>query len=48
MVRQHHLGTKAMVAFIAFMNMFIPLSIDLYLPAMPRSGWPSRSGGCCR
>ena len=38
MVRQHHLGTKAMVAFITFMNMFIPLSIDLYLPAMPQMG----------
>lgn len=38
MVQQKHLGTNAMVAFIAFMNMFIPLSIDLYLPAMPQMG----------
>ena len=38
MVQQKHLGTKAMVAFITFMNMFIPLSIDLYLPAMPQMG----------
>ncbi|WP_072031611.1 multidrug effflux MFS transporter [Anaerovibrio sp. RM50] len=27
-----------MVVFIAFMNMFIPLSIDLYLPALPEMG----------
>ncbi|WP_294159942.1 Bcr/CflA family efflux MFS transporter [uncultured Selenomonas sp.] len=38
MVQQKHLGTNAMVAFITFMNMFIPLSIDLYLPAMPQMG----------
>lgn len=38
MVQQKHLGTNVMVAFITFMNMFIPLSIDLYLPAMPQMG----------
>lgn len=38
MVQQKHLGTNAMVVFITFMNMFIPLSIDLYLPAMPQMG----------
>lgn len=32
---QKYLGTKGMVSFISFMGMFIPLSIDLYLPAMP-------------
>ncbi len=32
---QNYLGVKGMIVFIAFMGMFIPLSIDLYLPAMP-------------
>ena len=27
-----------MIAFIAFMNMFVPLSTDLYLPALPEMG----------
>ena len=27
-----------MVAFITFMNMFIPLSTDMYLPALPEMG----------
>ena len=35
---QKYLGTTAMICFIAFMNMFIPLSTDLYLPAMPEMG----------
>lgn len=35
---QKYLGTSAMIGFIAFMNMFIPLSTDLYLPAMPEMG----------
>lgn len=38
MIRQQYLGQKALVCFITFMNMFIPLSIDLYLPAMPEMG----------
>ena len=38
MVQQKHLSTPAMIAFITFMNMFIPLSTDLYLPAMPSMG----------
>lgn len=32
---QKHLGAKGLILFISFMGMFIPLSIDLYLPAMP-------------
>ena len=38
MVQQKYLSTPAMVAFITFMNMFIPLSTDLYLPALPAMG----------
>lgn len=34
-VRQVYLGNKGLIAFIALMNMFIPLSTDLYLPALP-------------
>lgn len=33
--KQKVLGYKGMVFFIALMNMFIPLSTDLYLPALP-------------
>jgi len=33
---QVYLGNKGFIAFIALMNMFIPLSIDLYLPALPQ------------
>lgn len=32
---QRYLGAKGLIVFIALMGMFIPLSIDLYLPAMP-------------
>ncbi|WP_271714472.1 Bcr/CflA family efflux MFS transporter [Anaeromicropila herbilytica] len=32
---QKHLGPKGLILFISLMGMFIPLSIDLYLPAMP-------------
>jgi DHA1 family bicyclomycin/chloramphenicol resistance-like MFS transporter len=32
---QKYLGSKGLIMFIALMGMFIPLSIDLYLPAMP-------------
>ncbi|ORT99983.1 Membrane transport protein [Anaerovibrio sp. JC8] len=38
MVRQKHLNNPALIGFITFMNMFIPLSTDLYLPAMPEMG----------
>lgn len=34
--RQKYLGSTGVVAFIALMNMFIPLSTDLYLPALPK------------
>ncbi|MDO4280336.1 MAG: Bcr/CflA family efflux MFS transporter [Peptococcaceae bacterium] len=33
--KQKFLGMKGMVFFITLMNMFIPLSTDLYLPALP-------------
>lgn len=32
---QRYLGPKSLIFFISLMAMFIPLSIDLYLPAMP-------------
>ena len=38
MTGQKYFSTTAMVVFITFMNMFIPLSIDLYLPALPEMG----------
>lgn len=34
--KQKFLGTKGLVLFITLMNMFIPLSTDLYLPALPK------------
>lgn len=33
--KQKFLGMKGLVLFITLMNMFIPLSTDLYLPALP-------------
>ncbi|MCR5833070.1 MAG: Bcr/CflA family efflux MFS transporter [Selenomonadaceae bacterium] len=38
MIRQKHLSIPVLVLFITFMNMFIPLSTDLYLPALPEMG----------
>lgn len=35
---QKYLGGKGLILFIAIMNMLIPLSIDLYLPALPAMG----------
>lgn len=35
LVPQKYLGLKGLIFFITLMAMFIPLSIDLYLPAMP-------------
>lgn len=35
LVTQKYLGSSGLIVFIAIMNMFIPLSIDLYLPALP-------------
>lgn len=34
--KQKYLGSTGIIAFIALMNMFIPLSTDLYLPALPK------------
>lgn len=33
--KQRYLGKNGMIVFITLMNMFIPLSTDLYLPALP-------------
>jgi DHA1 family bicyclomycin/chloramphenicol resistance-like MFS transporter len=34
--RQKYLGDKGFVVFIAFLSAFIPLSTDIYLPALPK------------
>ncbi|MCD8360044.1 MAG: MFS transporter [Acidaminococcaceae bacterium] len=36
--RQRYLSNKGLIILIAVMNMFVPLSIDLYLPALPALG----------
>ncbi|OLN29815.1 Membrane transport protein [Desulfosporosinus metallidurans] len=33
---QRYLGEKGLIVLIAFLSAFIPLSTDLYLPALPR------------
>jgi DHA1 family bicyclomycin/chloramphenicol resistance-like MFS transporter len=33
--KQKYLGHKGLIIFMALMNMFIPLSTDMYLPALP-------------
>lgn len=38
MRRQKFLGVTAMIAYITFINMFVPLSTDVYLPALPQMG----------
>ena len=38
MRRQKYLTITAMIAYITYINMFIPLSTDLYLPALPEMG----------
>ena len=38
MTRQRYLTPKVMIFFITFMNMFIPFSTDMYLPALPEMG----------
>lgn len=37
-IQQKYLGAKGLILLIAVMNMFVPLSIDLYLPALPTIG----------
>jgi len=34
--KQKYLGDKGFIIFIAFLSAFIPLSTDIYLPALPR------------
>ncbi len=38
MTRQKYLSPKLMIVFITFMNMFVPFSTDMYLPALPEMG----------
>ena len=38
MRRQKYLTVSAMITYIAFINMFVPLSTDVYLPALPEMG----------
>ncbi len=38
MAKQKYFNAKSMTAFITFMNMYPPLSTDLYLPALPEMG----------
>ena len=38
MVRQKNLSIPALIGFITFMNMYPPLSTDMYLPALPEMG----------
>ena len=33
--KQKYLGKSGLIFFITLMNMFIPLSTDLYMPALP-------------
>lgn len=37
-IQQKYLGANGLIVLIAVMNMFVPLSIDLYLPALPTIG----------
>jgi MFS transporter, DHA1 family, multidrug resistance protein len=34
--RQKYLGDKGLIVFLAFLSAFIPLSTDIYLPALPK------------
>lgn len=44
MRRQKYLSISAMITYIAFVNMFVPLSTDVYMPALPdMSGYFSAS-----
>ncbi|MBR4904588.1 MAG: multidrug effflux MFS transporter [Selenomonadaceae bacterium] len=38
MKRQKYLSINAMIAYLAFVNMFVPLSTDIYMPALPQMG----------
>ena len=38
MRRQKYLSITAMIAYLAYLGMFIPLSTDVYLPALPEMG----------
>lgn len=35
MKKQKYLSVSAMITYIAFINMFVPLSTDVYMPALP-------------
>jgi DHA1 family bicyclomycin/chloramphenicol resistance-like MFS transporter len=34
--RQKYLGDRGLIIYLAFLSAFIPLSTDIYLPALPR------------
>ncbi|MBR4151353.1 MAG: multidrug effflux MFS transporter [Selenomonadaceae bacterium] len=36
MRKQEYLSINAMIAYLAFVNMFVPLSTDVYMPALPQ------------
>ena len=38
MTRQKYLSMSALIVYITFINMFVPLSTDVYLPALPQMG----------
>lgn len=38
MQQQKFLGVSAMVAYITFINMFVPFSMDVYMPSLPQMG----------
>lgn len=38
MKQQKYLSTPAMVIYIAFVNMFVPFSTDVYMPSLPEMG----------
>lgn len=38
MRQQKYLSISAMIAYLAYIGMFVPLSTDLYLPALPEMG----------
>ncbi|XES77533.1 MAG: multidrug effflux MFS transporter [Candidatus Bathyarchaeia archaeon] len=37
-VRQRHLGDRGLIVLLAVLSAFVPLSTDLYLPALPNMG----------
>lgn len=44
MSTQRYLSEKGMIFLITFINLFVPLSIDMYLPALPEMGEALQAG----